>query len=178
MTRAPLPTVLPVPPQPDVQSAPLPVFTSQPGLSTVGPALLVYRNAALSIPNGFVFTTIPYDTVENPLNQSTSYFNATTGVFTVPFPGVYDVNAEAIFNAAGAYTVALQATQNGVTGYRLGTGYNGAGNAAAQGTRGIRCRAGDTLIVVVAQNSAVNPAPLFVGQALCWAQFVWRAPLS
>lgn len=170
-----LPKALLLPP---LVPSPLPSAGELPPSAAQGPALLVYRNAALSIANGFAFATIPYDTVENPLREPTTFYTPSTGLLKIPVAGLWWVDAAVIFNAAGAYSVALQTIQNGGSGIRLDTGYNGAGNAAAGGGRFLRCNLNDTLGIQVAQNSAVNPAPLFVGQAFCWAQFVWWAPLS
>lgn len=171
-----LPSLNPIPPQPASQPD-LPKFQVGVRQDLGGPNLLVYRTAALSIANGFVFTAVPFDTLENP-TASAPYYNRTTGVFSVPRAGLWWVNAFVMYNIGTAFTAALEALKNGATGYRLGTLPAAAANTGVWGNRLIPCVLGDTLLIRTAQSSATNPGPLFVGNTLCYASFVFWAPLG
>jgi hypothetical protein len=146
-----------------------------------GPALPhveVFRNAALSIANGFAFTNIPYDALDDTAFPASNAFDLTTGIFTCPLPGRYQVSAMAIFNQAGGYSVGLELLRNGAAYKRLGNGYNGVGNSGANGSVTARAlTVGTTFQVQVAQNSAANPAALFVGSDLCYCMIEYLGPL-
>lgn len=131
----------------------------------------VFRNAAQSIANGFVFATVAYDSLDSG-GDPNSNFNTGTGVYTCPVAGVYRVSANVPFSVGAAGTAAATISKNGATdSRRLGTGYSGVSNPSADGSGKIRCAAGDTLAVQAAQSTTSNPAALAVGASNCWAQF-------
>ena len=135
----------------------------------------VYRNAALSIANGFAFVTIAYDSLETS-GDPNGNFNTGTGVYTCPLSGLYRVTAYALFSAGGTGTIGLSISKNGGTdSKRIGAGYNTA-NIGTSGSGKIRCASGDTLAVQVAQSTASNPAALFTGSTFLWATFELVGP--
>jgi len=160
-----------IPPQPTLQPSGLPqgfVATSVQG----GAKLLVYRNAVVNVANTFTFTTIPFDVIEYPIGVSdVPYYSRTSGILTVPRGPLVRVDSSVIMNAPGAGSLGLRVLKNGATEYRLDTGYNGAGNPAASGSRLIPVVVGDTLVIQVAQSTPTNPASPFTGVSFCWCQF-------
>ena len=134
-----------------------------------------YRNAALSIANTGAFVAIPYDTLDSS-GDPNSNFNTGTGVYTCPVAGLYRVAAVANFNVAASGTVGLTISKNaGTDSRRLGTS-QATTNPSTSGSAKIRCNASDTLAVQVSQNTATNPAALFTGASLLWAQFEYVGP--
>jgi hypothetical protein len=144
------------------------------GFLTTNYHVEVFRTAAFTVANTFTFVTIPWDTLEG---GQTNLVNLTTGVFTVPIPGIWRIQAFIIF-ASGAGSSSLEVIKNAANYKRMSVGYNGVGNAGCNGVVKVRCNTGDTLAVQVAQNTTTNPAGLFTGSDLCWANLAYIGTLN
>ena len=183
MTQTKFPSFNPIPPQPDAQPSnppfpSFPVLGSGGGFLTTNLHVEVFRTAAFTVANTFVFVTVPWDTLETGVISPSPLINLTTGVFTCPIPGIYDVRCFLIFSTATAGSIGVELNKNGSPWHRIGTAYSGTGNPAANGAGKARCAAGDTLAISVGQNTATNPASLFTGSDLCWAAFAYAGPLN
>lgn len=161
-------------PQPVIPS-PLPSAVMPGPVVLPTPHVEVFRSAALSIANGLTFVNLPFDTMDDGALTPT-FYNPATGVFTCPVPGRYTVQAFVVFNAAGSFRSIIELLRNGSIYKRLADDPSSAGVDGSVTARALT--AGTTLQIQVAQASATNPAPLFVGQELCWATFEYVGPLT
>lgn len=161
-------------PQPVIPS-PLPSAVAPSPIVSPTPHVEVFRNAALSIANGLAFVNLPFDTMDDGALPVT-FYNLVTGVFTCPIPGRYTVRSFVVFNAAGTFRTIIELLRNGAVYKRMADDFSSAGVNGSATARALT--AGTTLQIQVAQASASNPAPLFVGAELCWAAFEYVGPLT
>ncbi|HDR9164879.1 TPA: hypothetical protein QDB28_005315 [Burkholderia vietnamiensis] len=109
---------------------------------------------AQSIPNNTFTVVTNYTTT---LNQG-SNFVASTGVYTTPSAGLYDVRAGVRFNAATGVIgtqVLIAVAVNGTIVYQSGMAQQNTSGFASQaaGAWLVNCSAGDTITIRVFQNS-------------------------
>lgn len=125
----------------------------------------VYRNAAWTATAGsttnIVFDTKVYDTASD--------FNATTGVFTAPVAGYYEIKTSVNFSiASGAFTY-LYVLKNGATYTRGQQFINGAaGSVSPHMSTIVQCAAGDTIQVQLTNSGAAGTGA--TGSDQTWMQ--------
>ena len=131
----------------------------------------IYQTSAgQSIPHNSA-TVIVFGT---KIFDSHSAMNASTGVFTCPVSGEYQLSAAFYFSTA----ITATATDIQTIAYKNGVAYLGVNNAKSgtaaaplttSGTIRIRCNAGDTLSCAVLQaNSATTAQTLLTNAAFNW----------
>ncbi len=112
-------------------------------------SLIANSTNAQSIPNA-TSTTVTTWTVQQDTHGA---FNATTGVYTVQVPGVYQISGFIAFNANGTGNRELIAVHTGSSKTLDREAANGTDGNYSTGTATFNCIAGDTLRLNVSQNS-------------------------
>lgn len=126
-------------------------------------ALNAYQAAAQNI-NDVTATTIKYDT---PTFDTHGMLNATTGVVTVPAPGIYEIDAIAYIaqNSSGRRQFSLKVDGSDYMIFDNAVGASAAiSSQPVRGQTQVKLRAGQTLEVYIFQNSGSTLA-VSVGQS-------------
>lgn len=125
-------------------------------LSASGNDAMLYQNSSLqSIPSGANTTVTNWTKVYDRVNAN---FNASTGVFTAPSTGYYQVSAQLTYaSAAGVAGTVVQAIVN-VNGAAVATGQTAINNTgtsimAASVSAVVLVTAGQTIVLQAQQNS-------------------------
>jgi hypothetical protein len=144
-----------------------------------GPSAIAASESISAIYQTSAGQSIPHNTATvivfgTKVHDSHSAMNASTGVFTCPISGEYQISGGIYFSTAITATatdIQFIATKNG--SYYLGVNHTKSGTANAplttSGTIRVRCNAGDTLSVSVLQaNSASSAQTLLTNATFNW----------
>lgn len=147
-----------------------------------GPSAIAATETVAAIYNTAAGQSIPYNVetvvvLGTKVYDSHSAMNASTGVYTCPISGEYEISGGFYFSTA----ITATATDVQFLGYKNGSAYLAnnvpkSGTAACplttSGTMKIRCNAGDTLSIALRQNNtALSAQTLLTNGAFNWGSF-------